>query len=363
LSAFKGCGLISEVAEQPPTTVSAEAAILASPGGEEQQTGLATTLKNRTNVIVFVTNNRYGQAVAMSIQSLRQDGGYRGDVAVIVQEDAKSRFTVESLQNDILQKGGSLENITFFSTTKLWDDLELSKEHDHFRSAPPAPKCLSAHRAQGHPSYYLKTLIFHPNIADRWDTVMYMDSCMTFESPHVPEILEMSEIQGHLIASPDPWVFGYKMLSGRTVSCVNETALQLAQQYVGQDLGTSSYFTTGLVLYDSQTLVRSYGESSKASILELLQVYHELASVFEGDQLIMSVYWHYIRQAYQIIPYALFGSPRVPYEFIKRMPNEEYIVSAGNSDRPVCKRRPSWEYETGKKVRSIPIEAQSQQRG
>jgi hypothetical protein len=163
---------------------------------------------------------------------------------------------------------------------------------------------------------------------------------MTYHTPHIQEIFQMNEVRGHILAAPDPWIFGRRMLGGRTIKCADPKAIELAKAYVGHDLKISSYFTTGLVLYDS-AIVRNYGDSSSTTLLELLKVYHELGMVFEGDQLIVSVYWAYIRKQYQIIPYALFGSPRVPYEFLKRMPKEEYIVTAGNADRPVCMNRPT----------------------
>jgi hypothetical protein len=297
----------------------------------------------RSHVVVFVTNERYGSAVAASTISLRKDGSYQEDIAVIVDEGG--RFNVSSLQREILQMKGSLDNITFYKTTDLWDSLvggnnESLVSYGYLRDAPPVPQCLSDHRKRGHPAYYLKTLIYHPAIVDKWDSVLFVDSCMTFHSPHMHEIFQMKEIRGHILAAPDPWRYGNKMLGGKMTKCADKEAVKLATTYVGQDLKVSSYFTTGFVLYDSH-IIRNYGESSSATILELLKLYHELVTVFVGDQLIVSVYWVYLRKQYQIIPYGLFGSPRVPYEFIKRMPNEQYIVTAGNVDRPICKSRPS----------------------
>jgi hypothetical protein len=295
----------------------------------------------RSNVVVFVTNERYGSAVAASTISLRKDGGYQDDIAVIVDEGG--HFNISSLQREIREMKGSLDNITFYKTTDLWDSLVGSHNESavsYLRDAPPAPQCSSDHRKRGHPAYYLKTLIYHPAIADKWDYVLFVDSCMTFHSPHLHEIFQMKEIRGHVLAAPDPWIYGRKMLGGQVMECADKEAVKLATTYVGQDLEVSSYFTTGFVLYDSH-IIRNHGESSSATILELLKLYHEIGTVFPGDQFITSVYWVYLRKQYQIIPYGLFGSPRVPYEFIKRMPNEQYIVTAGNVDRTICKSRPT----------------------
>jgi hypothetical protein len=78
------------------------------------------------------------------------------------------------------------------------------------------------------------------------------------------------------------------MLGGKMTKCADKEAVKLATMYVGQDLKVSSYFTTGFVLCDSH-IIRNHGESSSATILELLKLYHELVTVFEGDQLIVSV--------------------------------------------------------------------------
>jgi hypothetical protein len=104
---------------------------------------------------------------------------------------------------------GSLDNITFYKTTDLWDSLvggnnESLVSYGYLQDAPPVPQCLSDHRKRGHPAYYLKTLIYHPAIVDKWDSALFVDSCMTFHSPHLHEIFQMKEIRGHILAAPDP---------------------------------------------------------------------------------------------------------------------------------------------------------------
>jgi len=163
---------------------------------------------------------------------------------------------------------------------------------------------------------------------------------MTFRSPYVDEIFSMTEIHGHILAAPDPWIWSKLMLIGHVQKCADPTAVLEAEEYVGKPLADASYFMSTLMLYDS-AIVRHYGTASNSTLLELLPMYHKLAKVFGGDQLIISVYWIYMRKQYQLMPLALFNSPRVPYEFWRRMPNEPYIITAGNANRAVCKTRPT----------------------
>jgi len=70
---------------------------------------------------VFVGTARYGSAAADSVISIRKDGGYNGDVVVIVGED--SQFKVDTLKQEIINMGGDLESIIFYSTDFLFDSL------------------------------------------------------------------------------------------------------------------------------------------------------------------------------------------------------------------------------------------------
>lgn len=299
----------------------------------------ATNNKTRTTVVVFLTNKRYSDALVSSVLSLRKDGGYKDDVAVLVMEEGN--FTAASLKKKIPGD----DKVTYFRTTDLWDDLLVGKGVvqsqsllRYLRKIPPTSNCSAERRAKRRAAYYSKTLLFHPKIVDQWDTVLFLDSCMTFQSPHVREIFTMRELRGHILASPDPWVWGNQMIGGAMVPCVTAPVKKLVRDYVGRNLKEAGYFTTGFVLYDS-AIVRNHGSSSSSTLLELAKLYHELSTAFDGDQLIFSIYWIYIRDLYQTIPSVVFGTPRVPYEYLKRMPSEPYIIVGGNLKRSVCTER------------------------
>ena len=153
----------------------------------------------------------------------------------------------------------------------------------------------------------------------------------------------MPEVDGYVLGAPDPWRWGKKMIGGKVLECADKNATLLVEDLVGKDLHKASYFTTGFILYDT-AVVRDYpGEtkSPSSSSIELLKIYHQLGKVFEGDQLIFSTYWLHMRKKFHVLPLTMMGSPRVPYEFIRRLRDDPYIVTAGHAVRPVCVARPT----------------------
>jgi len=308
---------------------------------EVEEVNTTAESESVNHVVVFVATERYDSAIVSSVVDLRLKGAYHGDVVVIMEEEGN--FTTSWVDNEIRSElaNNTIFNshVIIFTAEELWDSL-LTKENEHLRDYPAPPDCVDEHRTRGHSAYYMKSLMYHPRIVDRWETVLYMDGCTSIHSPHIHEIFEMREIRGHVLAAQDPWRYGQKMMGGHLLACANETTVKKTENYVGGNLSEASYFTTGFVIFDAH-IVRRYGSSSSDTILEILHLFHELSAVFNGDQLIISVYWAYIRRQFRIIPYAIFGSPRVPYEFLKRMPKEQYIVTSGNRFREVCTKRPA----------------------
>ena len=127
----------------------------------------------KLNAVVFVCNQRYGSAAASSLVSVRNEGGYQEDVILIVDEDADQNFTSSWLENEVINQGGSMERVFMFTATDLLNSLIDGDESIAYLSEAPAIlPCMAESRQRGHRGYYLKSLIFHPWIATRWDTVL-----------------------------------------------------------------------------------------------------------------------------------------------------------------------------------------------
>ena len=190
-------------------------------------------------------------------------------------------------------------------------------------------------------------------------TTLVMDACMTIHKPHINEFFtNIPEVEGHILALPDPWMWGKDMLRGRLLSCTNQTLLNEMEDLMKTKLRHAIYFTTGLILYDT-SIIRNYDGHSRSilhinaadagrdtpstptpiptsSMIDILELYHRFGSQFPGDQPIVSIYWYHVRDLMRNLPLSMLGTNRVPYEFLKRIPKSPHIVTAGNNDRPRC---------------------------
>ena len=155
------------------------------------------------SVVIFTCNEEYGMAVASSVVSVRVDGGYYGDIAVLMEEGIEknnSYFTIPWMKDEILRQANNrttsnsttttvgnnntdgnrfflnLDRIHIFSTQYLFDTLfstsEVQQHYSYLQETPPVGECASRKRKRGHRGYFLKTLIYHPIIAQRWDVVL-----------------------------------------------------------------------------------------------------------------------------------------------------------------------------------------------
>jgi hypothetical protein len=168
-------------------------------------------------VILFICDQKYSPAVADSIASLRVDGKYIDDIAVIVDEkldNPNDTFTKHDMYSMIMKEYPRQTNIFMYSATELLDSLFETSDttEPHILSnPPPVSPCKSAHRKAGHAAYYRKVLAYHPTIALQWRYVMGMDACMTYHLPLVEMIFDLSRIQqpNKLLAVLDPmrWSF------------------------------------------------------------------------------------------------------------------------------------------------------------
>jgi hypothetical protein len=347
-------------------------------------------------VVIFVCNGRYHSAVSMGIASLRADGGYNGDVAVILEEDS---ITKDQMREAIVEgeRKALTTSTTNISTAITEDEISrrlflfsveelvesLFSEHnrqglDYLRQPPPLSSCKEENRKAGHNAYYRKILIYHPSIALRWERVLYLDACMTFHLPYVDWIFDLSSIQQprKLLAALDPWRWRrrgqmkgqlltsmqFKSNSTNTTTCVGDPDGEklLRRLVLKKDrdepigahhpsaLSATPFFNSAFILYDSH-VVRNYKEvtnSASSTIIEIMILYHLLGQVFRGgDQLIQSVYWMYLRDRneFGVLEKEFWDDGDIlPYSF--EPPTDEtrtrVIMSGGNLDRPVCSLRP-----------------------
>ena len=312
----------------------------------------------RGNLVLLLCNQKYCPAVANLIASIRADGGYINDIAVIIEEDAN--YTIDSLKADIVQEGGGQEdevmvNVELWAAEELFDSLHLKNETKHLRDTPPLASCLIGQYSEiKHRAFYLKSLIFHP-VTTNWTRVLYMDACMTIHSPHIHEIFSLSETEGHVLASPDPWYWRRRGIGSKFVKqCPDQNATQLVEELVGtKDMTTVNYFASGLIVYDT-SIVRQHGISPVTTVMEILSLYQKLGKLFWGDQEILSIYWAHMRKQFRVLPLAMFESNRVPYEFVKRVSKDPHIITAGHKTRQVCTMRATNGRTTRRHLRNHP---------
>ena len=135
-------------------------------------------------VVIFTCNEFYASAVASSVVSVRIDGGYMGDIAVILEES--SNVTMSWMKDQVKleydqRNKGMLEDrddkFFVFSSDDLFHSLLQNPKISFLKQTPPKAPCLPPKRNRGHRGYYLKTLIYHPTIAEKWDIVLCTYPC------------------------------------------------------------------------------------------------------------------------------------------------------------------------------------------
>jgi hypothetical protein len=311
---------------------------------EEQKVLAKSAEFDLNNVVLMVCDEPYCGAVANLIVSLRIDGGHEGDIAVIVEQS--QNYTKKSLEADIDRESkgmidGIVTNATIYiwSTDELFDALQLDEKTQYLKDCPPLAECLKDYPKRKHKAFYLKSLMFHP-IFTKWNTVLFMDACMTIHSPHIFELFQLPEVKGHILASPDPWYWGRRGIAAKFVKdCPDHNTTQIVATLVKKsDLTKVRYFASGLILFDT-SIIKTHGTTLADTVIEISTLYHTLSKLFVGDQEILSIYWVYVRTEFRVLPLAMFESNRVPYEFVKRIPGDPHIITAGHKSRDVCTKR------------------------
>ncbi|KAL3913980.1 MAG: hypothetical protein SGILL_006278 [Bacillariaceae sp.] len=354
---------------------------------------------NNGKVVMYICNGAYCDAVVMSIQSLRVDGGYKGDVVVVLEEtnglNTTSNVTRASMSHQ-LRNQNMHQRVALYTVKELMDslysDLEQSQLLNHARKEelavlqepPPLLSCFQNYRRRAHMAYYRKLLVYHPTIALQWSHVLFMDTCMTFHLPYLDKIFELSQVQHPrtVLATLDLWRWRHGGLKQKLFSSLKNDNCQVdvsGEALLRQIVKTSSrmssvasskkdiltaatFYNSAFSLYDT-SVVRNYRPvtgTSSSTLIEMMRLHHRLANVFQGGgQEIQSVYWMYLRHPteFAVLPTELWShddravltfsfepptataSKESSWKHDVRKYSPMPIVTAINLDRGVCAHR------------------------
>jgi len=112
------------------------------------------------NAVVFVCNERYGSAAAVSVIGMRSDGSYTEDVIIIIDKSGSNEISTSNhtwsdnltdgtnfnrfwMEQKIITQGGSLERVFIFTVQELHDSLINSNASlSHLSDTPTPASCL-----------------------------------------------------------------------------------------------------------------------------------------------------------------------------------------------------------------------------
>ena len=127
---------------------------------------------------------------------------------------------------------------------------------------------------------------------------------------------------GSLLANPDAWPAAASVTRDHFFADCNPTLMDAVEARFDLDL---EFFQSTLMLFDTSLLEDS-------TVAEIARLYAEYSPIASSDQIIFSLYWHQVRHAYRHLPYRLPESLMIPYDFLPRVPDARYIVTAWRSD-------------------------------
>mmetsp|Transcript_1021 Transcript_1021/g.1603 ORF Transcript_1021/g.1603 Transcript_1021/m.1603 type:complete len:512 (-) Transcript_1021:251-1786(-) len=338
--------------------------------------------RKKQPVVLFICDERYSDAVAMAVASLRNDGAYYGDAVVILEEsDTMKR---DDMYRKLRNERPDEDRTIVYTTAELMGSLFPKRNKDHPLWDPPRlMECLDDNRKSGHTAYYRKMLMFHPTIALQWDIVLFLDGCTSFHLPLVNKVFDLSTKQqpGKVLAALDLWRWrrkpGNLNFKGQLLPRGKCTLDRAGEDFVrrvvhnklfpdedtyepfrplpnsnkprSDILNAAPYMGGALVLYDT-SVVRNYKRvtgSASSTIVELLQLFHFLGNVFRdgGDQNIQSVYWMYLRPKDFAVLEREFWDDGKTVAYLTAPPWKEMrnkvILSAYHFNRSVCTERES----------------------
>merc|ERR1712086_78813 len=273
--------------------------------------------------VALVFDRAYMEAGADMVKSLRGDGGWEGDILLVFDADRAE------LVSHLTKRQFGLNRTVIVHPDDL---LPLGTRDAPVFSSSQVAKCLGKTKVSR--PYYLKaSTIFTTYVKERWDRILYVDSCHTIFTPDVDYFFTHINSQGVLLAAPDPWIWARRGLSYTLNPTCDKVAYTKLKANTSVSLDAKDNFNSALMLFDTSIIEAS-------TIHEIYSVWRDYSSLqFKGkDQELQTIYWHYFKGRYRILPMVLPGTDLIPYSFF-RVRGLKYIMGAGHKTRPVCLKR------------------------
>lgn len=241
--------------------------------------------------------------VAQLVQQVRSVGAYNGSIVVLYEGD-------DALSAALKEPALVAENVSLVSAASLFlEDLRR----------PPPRVCDGGKRTERADMYYRKTAVFS-DYFKRWDRVLWMDARNGVHWPLAP-FFDTIDCTGVLMASPDAWphlVDQWTLTMQFQPGCNLTLFDEIKAEYHPFD---REYFQSTLMLFDTAII-------SAQTLREVAQLYYRISTIALGDQGVFAVYWHHSRGLYRQLPYRLPETLQIPFDFVPRLPDARYIVTA-----------------------------------
>ena len=271
--------------------------------------------------VALVFDRTYMEASVDMVKSLREDGGWEGDILMVFGGD------MAELVSHLTKRQFGLNRTVIVHP----DDLlpRGTRDSPVFNSSQVA-ECLGKTKVF-RPKYLKASTIFTTFVKERWDRILYVDSCHTIFAPDVDYFFTRINSQGVLLAAPDPWIWARKGLSYKLKSTCDKVAYNKLKANPLVSLDAKDHFNSALMLFDTSIIEAS-------TIHEIHSVWRDYSSLMKGDQELQTIYWHYFKGRYRILPMVLPGTDLIPYSFY-RVRGLNYIMGAGHKTRQICLKR------------------------
>lgn len=279
--------------------------------------------------VALVFDRTYMEASVDMAKSLRRDGGWEGDILMVFDGDRAE------IANHLATLQFGLNRTTIFHP----DDLlpQEARDSPMFNSSQVA-KCRGETKVLR--AKYLKaSTIFTTIVKERWHRILYVDSCHTIFTPDVDYFFTRINSKGILFAAPDPWKWAEKGLSYKLNTRCDKVAYNKLKADPLVSLDAKDHFNSALMLFDTSIIEAS-------TVHEIHSVWRDYSSLMHGDQELQTIYWHYLKGRYRILPMMLPATDLIPYSFF-RVRGLKYIMGAGHKTRQVCLKRPTNSRTTG----------------
>lgn len=195
----------------------------------------------------------------------------RRAVCLVTDQFERADKTVKSLA-----KYWSGDVILITTKEKLSSATKYLSSYTHV-FAYPMVKGTSPSRI-GRPLFQqFKIYMFHPDLKDKWDVILYMDAGMTVRAPVGP-IFDIEPWHGAIVASSDAKpTYVWKL----------DTQFEHLSGDPKIPFGNCDYFQTTCMLYDAQKFC------SQETISTLLNLFAKYPNHRTNEQAIMNILFHY----------------------------------------------------------------------